>query len=320
MFRGITVCLLLATPVAALELSLPAAARLTVERNTSPDRYAAPVGTFEDGGVRQIEVEGDVRRSAWRLDSPGLTPLQVMRPLRAQLVAAGFDVVLDCTSAACGGFDFRFATETLPGPNMYVNIRAYHFLTAQRNEGAEVVTVLSSTAATSAHVQIIHAGALDQEADTLDAAADPRPDGPDPDPDPELALRPAALGTPDDLAGKLMAQGHVVLANLDFATGSADLGQGPFAALEQIAAFLDARPALRVALVGHTDSVGSLNGNIALSRQRAQAVRQRLIEEFGIDGARMEAEGMGYLAPIASNLEAAGREANRRVEVILLSE
>ena len=49
-------------------------------------------------------------------------------------------------------------------------------------------------------------------------------------------------------------------------------------------------------------------------------MRARLISEYGIDPARIEAEGMGYLAPVASNLTEAGRQANRRVEAILLSE
>jgi OOP family OmpA-OmpF porin len=49
-------------------------------------------------------------------------------------------------------------------------------------------------------------------------------------------------------------------------------------------------------------------------------VRVRLIEEYGIAAARLEAQGIGYLAPIASNLSAEGREANRRVEVVLLEE
>ena len=85
-----------------------------------------------------------------------------------------------------------------------------------------------------------------------------------------------------------------------------------------MAAFLNAQPSVRVALVGHTDSVGSLSGNIALSKRRAQSVRQRLIDAHGIEAARMQAEGMGYLAPVASNLAETGRDQNRRVEVILL--
>ena len=293
---------------AALELALPSNAAQTAERNTAPDLYAAPVGVFADGKVAQIEIEGDVRRAAWRLDSPGLTPLQVMRPLRDQLGSAGFKIVLDCASQTCGGFDFRFATETLPGPNMYVNIRAFHFVTAMRSTATapqEVITILTSTSATSAYVQIIQAGALETGSIAIAATADL----------PTISL-PIA---PHDLSAQLLDVGHVVLSDLDFDTGTSDLGKGPFASLEKLTTFLNANPAVQVALVGHTDSVGSLDGNIALSRRRAQSVRARLIDVYGIQAARMEAQGMGYLSPVASNLNEAGREANRRVEVVLLS-
>lgn len=293
---------------AALDLSLPANAVQTVERNTSPDRYAAPLGVFEKGSVAKLDIEGDVRRAAWRLDAPGLTPLQVMRPLRAQLTDAGFDILLDCASETCGGFDFRFATETLPGPNMYVNIRAFHFVTAVRptaDDPKEVITVLTSTSATSAYTQIIQAGSLAEGTVGPTVTAD----------------LPVAVPQAEqqDLSAQLMRVGHAVLGDLDFATGTSNLGQGPFASLAALTAFLNARPSMKIALVGHTDSVGGLDGNIALSRRRARSVRARLIDEFGVDAGRIEAEGMGYLAPVASNLTAAGRDANRRVEVVVLS-
>ncbi len=292
----------------ALDLALPSNAVQTAERNTSPDLYSAPIGVFASGKVPQIEVEGDVKRAAWRLDLPGLTPLQVMRPLRGQLIEAGFEVVLDCPSQTCGGFDFRFATETLPGPNMYVNIRAFQFVTAVRPNVAApdaVITVLASTSATSAYVQIIQAGKL--EADSLSVSATA-----------ELPVT-TQVTAPQDLPGQLMSVGHAALNDLDFKTGTSDLGKGPFASLARVAAFLKARPKIKVAVVGHTDSVGGLEGNIALSRRRAQSVRARLISAYGVDAGRMDAQGMGYLSPIASNLTAAGREANRRVEVVVLS-
>ncbi len=109
------------------------------------------------------------------------------------------------------------------------------------------------------------------------------------------------------------------MADLDFATGSTNLGPGPFQSLNQLAEFLETQPTIRVALVGHTDTVGGLDPNIAISRSRARSVRQRLIDEFDIPPGRLDAEGMGYLSPVASNLSAAGRDQNRRVEVVLLS-
>ena len=304
---GLALMLMLAGPAGAVELNLPATARQTVERNTGPDIYDAPVGVFEDGKVAMVTLEGAVQRAAWRLDSPGLTPFQVMRPLREQLVEAGYEVALDCRDVVCGGFDFRFATETLPGPNMYVNIRAFQFVTGLRvvdGDLREVVTILASTSATSAYVQIIHAGAAAKKPLSIKAEAD-------------LTVAGGDVAS-DDLSASLLEKGHKVLDDLAFESGSAALGEGPFQSLTALAVFLQNRPDLRVALVGHTDTVGGLDANIAVSRARAQSVRQRLIDRHGVTAARLDAEGMGYLAPLASNLKDAGREQNRRVEVVLL--
>lgn len=297
-----------AAPVAALDITLPATARQTVARNTSPDVYSAPSGVFQNGAVPTFIIEGEVRRAAWRLESPGLTPLQIMRPLRQQLQAAGLEIILDCASTTCGGFDFRFATETLPGPNMYVNIRRYHFVSAVRKvagQVTEVVTVLTSTSTSSAYVQIIQAGALDQGGVSIATTA-------------ELPIAQQPVGA-DDLAARLLRDGHVLLADLEFSTGNTNLGPGPYKTLQKLAAFMERRPEMRIALVGHTDTVGGLDGNITISKQRAQSVRQRLASAFGIGLDRMDAEGMGYLAPLTNNLDAKGREQNRRVEAILLS-
>jgi OOP family OmpA-OmpF porin len=304
---GLAFLLILAGPAGAVEFNLPATARQTVVRDTGPDIYDAPVGVFENGKVAMVTLEGSVQRAAWRLDSPGLTPFQVMRPLREQLVAAGFEVALDCRDVVCGGFDFRFAAETLPGPNMYVNIRAFQFVTGLRTVDGdlrEAVTILASTSTTSAYVQIIRAGTAEKAPLSVTT---------------EAAL-PVGAGAVEsgDLSAALLGKGHSVLGDLDFETGSSSLGQGPFESLAALAAFLQNRPDLRVALVGHTDTVGGLDANITVSRARAGSVRQRLIDRHGVDAARMDAEGMGYLAPLASNLEDTGREQNRRVEVVLL--
>lgn len=303
----VMVLMLFAAPAWALDFNLPVTARLTVERNTAPDTYTAPIGVFQNGTLPSVTIEGNVQRAAWRLNSPGLTPFQVIRPLRAQLIEAGFDIVLDCAADLCGGFDFRFATETLPGPNMYVNIRAFQYVTGIRKsdgEVSEVITLFASTAATSAYVQIIYAGADENLGITVAADADlPRET-------PRLAQVPVSEA--------LLARGHVVLADLDFASGDTELGPGPHQSLAEIAGFLEAEPTLRIALVGHTDTSGGLDPNIAVSRERARSVRQRLIDRYNVDPRRLDAEGMGYLAPVASNLDTAGREQNRRVEAVLL--
>ncbi|UWR22737.1 OmpA family protein [Sulfitobacter sp. S190] len=297
----------------ALELSLPASAQVTAQRNTELDRYAAPIGVFAASRVPEVTLDGAVRRSAWRIVSPGLTPLQVIGPLRQQLEQSDYRIVLDCGALDCGGYDFRFATEVLPGPNMYVNIRNYHFITALRGPSdapVAAITVLASTTRGSAYVQIIEAGQLGEE-----AVITPSRDVPAPVAEPAVPALSAG-----DLQSVLFRDGHVVLQGLEFDTGVSQLGDGPFDALQKLADALAARPEQRIALVGHTDDQGSLDANIAISRDRARSVRQRLIEKFGIAASRIEAQGMGYLSPVASNLTQTGREANRRVEAVLLSE
>ena len=297
---------------AAFEPALPAGARLTAERASALDGFDAPTGPFDGRIVPTLSVEGAIMRRAWRIETGGLTPLQVMIPLRQQLGAAGYDVIFECEASACGGFDFRFNTEVLPGPNMYVNISRYRYLTAlrgRRDAPGEIVGVLVSVTAASAYVQII---AAHTEADIADVVPQTV--------EAPLAPVPPAAPAYAEFERVLLAEGRVILSDLDFATGTTDLGRGPYVSLAELVATLTRRPGLRVALVGHTDTVGDLETNIALSRARAASVRDRLISEFGVDPARLDAEGMGYLSPIASNLTDAGRAENRRVEVIVLRE
>ena len=69
-------------------------------------------------------------------------------------------------------------------------------------------------------------------------------------------------------------------------------------------------------MVGHTDNVGAMDYNRDLSSRRAAAVVAALVGEHGVGGARLQAEGVGPLSPVASNDEEAGRALNRRVELV----
>ncbi len=72
-------------------------------------------------------------------------------------------------------------------------------------------------------------------------------------------------------------------------------------------------------LVGHTDNSGDLDKNIELSKKRAESVQTRLSDTYGVPIAQIQARGVGYHAPLGSNADPAGRDANRRVEVVLLA-
>ena len=79
---------------------------------------------------------------------------------------------------------------------------------------------------------------------------------------------------------------------------------------------LEQRPALALYIVGHTDITGRLAYNLSLSERRASTVVTTLIEQHGIAPSRLVAQGVGPLAPEASNASEAGRARNRRVEIV----
>jgi len=106
-------------------------------------------------------------------------------------------------------------------------------------------------------------------------------------------------------------------SELNFPTGQATLPSGELASLDRIAGLLKAHPELTARIEGHTDSLGSAALNQTLSLQRAEAVRQALVER-GVDEGRLSAEGLGPTRPIADNTTADGRGRNRRVEVYIL--
>jgi OOP family OmpA-OmpF porin len=126
-----------------------------------------------------------------------------------------------------------------------------------------------------------------------------------------------AKGCPKPLAtksAKVTAAGTWVYEDIRFASGKAELTASSMPVLQEIAAALKANPRLKAEIQGHTDNRGSLALNERLSQQRADAVRNYLIEQ-GIAPERLTARGYGPHQPIVSNDTAGGRAQNRRVEL-----
>jgi len=99
-----------------------------------------------------------------------------------------------------------------------------------------------------------------------------------------------------------------------FDTGSASLRSASRDALQEMADVFDKYPNTRIQVQGHTDSVGSSSSNQRLSDRRANSVANYL-ENLGVRGSRIDAEGFGESSPRASNNTASGRQQNRRVEI-----
>ncbi|CAL1517068.1 OmpA family protein [Chitinophaga sp. MM2321] len=102
------------------------------------------------------------------------------------------------------------------------------------------------------------------------------------------------------------------IQNLEFDFAKSSIKPHSYAALDRVADLLK-RKNLNLKLSGHTDNVGSKERNLALSRERAESVKQYLVEK-GVNASKIEAVGYGMTQPIASNKTAAGRQKNRRVE------
>ena len=121
----------------------------------------------------------------------------------------------------------------------------------------------------------------------------------------------------DDLQAKQTERGLVVtLGDVLFETDKAVLKPGAMHNLDKLVAALSEHPDTTVAIEGHTDSTGSDSYNMDLSRRRAESVVSYLVGQ-GIDRSRLSAKGLGEGYPVASNDTSAGRQQNRRVEMII---
>ena len=300
------------TAVQALTLDFPGMADRAMRDVTPMSSFALPVGPWQDGHLETLPAEGEVRREAWHVEGDGLTTLQILKPLREQLAEDGFEILFECESDGCGGFDFRYAQNILPEPAMHVDLGDFRVLTARKLglEATHHICLLVSRSSARGYVQLVHIGPPDDTPEPVVVTSTKTPDA-------------TAADMPDDRVTPLGAQletlGRAVLHDVAFDTGSSRLGDGPYDTLTALADYLKAHPTRRVVLVGHTDAVGSLAGNIALSRERAQAVADHLVTALNVPTAQIDANGVGYLAPAASNLTDDGREQNRRVEAILTS-
>ena len=124
-----------------------------------------------------------------------------------------------------------------------------------------------------------------------------------------------ATGIPK-VADAILKEGRYISHGIHFAVDSAEIRPESYSVLKEVAETLKAIPELRLRIVGHTDSTGTEEYNERLSLERAEAVKNYIISEFGIEGTMLETDGKGEAEPMADNSTPEGRAANRRVEFI----
>ena len=116
----------------------------------------------------------------------------------------------------------------------------------------------------------------------------------------------------------LMENGKAVTNDILFDVNSDKIKTASFAIISQFGDALQNNPALKIKIIGHTDSDGSDAANLILSQKRAAAVKTYITENYAVAGNRIQTDGKGSSQPLAPNTTADGKTKNRRVEFIKL--
>lgn len=120
----------------------------------------------------------------------------------------------------------------------------------------------------------------------------------------------------DAMGNDINSTGHVSVYGIYFDSGKSEIKPESDSALVQISLLLKNNSTLKLYVVGHTDNVGSIDSNMKLSKDRADAVVNSLTARYSISPDRLKAYGVASLSPVASNDTEEGKAKNRRVELV----
>ena len=239
-----------------------------------------------------LDLEGRLTNITYKLKDQTST-LKVLRNFEQALKSGGFEEMFQCAGKKCGMPDVwdEVLDQVLLNNGKQKTIRYLAAKKAKGDKGVYVGVYVMETYAGKVIVGLnvmetkeMQTGLVDVNAKSFDQ--------------------------------KLVEHGKVVVYGIQFDTDKAELKQESLHTLEQIKHLLDERKSLKLYIVGHTDDSGSLEHNLDLSRRRAEAVKQALVQHYGISADRLRAFGAGPFAPVESNLAPDGQAKNRRVELV----
>jgi len=255
------------------------------------DEYSAFTGMDASGKEpTTLALEGKVTKMIYRVPA-GRSTLEVFRNYENAIAQVGAEILYSCNQdklecvARYAGPTFQKVSDIQSMSNL-----AGRYLLAKVERDEQTAYIAIAVGQSSDTIHVVEVQKMDLGMVSLDAAA---------------------------LAEGLDTRGYVIVEGIYFDTDKATLQAQSAAALGEMAKLLASRPDLEVYVVGHTDSQGSFAHNQTLSRDRARAVVEALAADHEIDRARMEAHGVGPLAPQASNNHDGGRAMNRRVVMVV---
>jgi OmpA-OmpF porin, OOP family len=264
------------------------------------DAYTLPLGPPEGDHFRkQQNLEGKITRTIY-LAPAGSSALLVYRNYENALKQAGFQTLFSCAAEQCRGDVGLY--NYYQRPWMITPMGGHSF-----GDDYHVLVAKLSRPAGDVYVSLC-SGPQYGDASKVYTAID------------VVEVKPMAGGlvtvNAAELANDISQTGHASVYGIYFDTGKADLKPESDATLAEIAKLLASNSALKLHVVGHTDNVGGFAANMTLSKQRADAVVAALVSKYHVSAARLQAAGVGPLAPVASNKSEEGRAKNRRVELV----
>lgn len=299
----------------------------TIIKYTSDEfgEYLLPVGpaagSFADARLsKSIKVEGKLTRLTY-LIPPGRSAHEVIRNYESELKNSGYTILFEGagkslgnkdmknTFARAAGYgDLRFNAQSDMAGIVVLGEQDDRFLAAKldRPEGTVHVALYGVTLSPSAvsglslanvgqpgqvilQVDIVEAKPMESKMVTVSAS---------------------------EMARSIQTEGSVSLYGIFFDFNSAEVKPDSTPTLEEIAKLLKNQPSLKLLVVGHTDSVGTFDFNMDLSKRRAMSVVKMLAGNFGIDQKRLYPVGVSFASPVATNETEQGRAKNRRVQLV----
>lgn len=303
-------CLILVGPIAAQEEDFTPefgaleGATLTHFLLRNFDAYKLPSGPFSRDAQPTRDIEGRVRELVYLIEGQTST-LEAIRNYQRRFEDLDYSILFQCAGDECGGFDFRFNIYLVEPPKMRFDLSDFRYLAVSSEATGRHASVIASRQGGKLFLQVVTVEG-DAAPERMTAAADA--------PAPRTKPSEARLYA---LARLLTENGHAPLEGIEFQPGSAILIGASGDALAQASRLLQGRPDLKFLVVGHTDNQGDLEVNLKLSRARAEAVAAKLAESPGVEANQLIPKGIGFLSPRASNTTEEGRNANRRVELVL---
>lgn len=262
---------------------------------------------FEKDPAKMMTREGHMVRILFRVAPDKTSSLEVFRNYEEELKAKGFDLIHSGSMEQLGISKDVVQAEVQQGgfvADMWSGAfqNAYDIYAVKHDPAGDIhlrVCVFEMTGARAG----VNPGEVGIQVDSIQIKA---------------VTNKMVDGTAGDMAKQIAATGSLPLYGIYFDNDQADLKPQSKPTLDEVGKLMTGDPALKLKVVGHTDSLGTAEHNLDLSTRRAAAVTRALVQDYSIATERLTPLGAGATQPVAPNDTEEGRAKNRRVELVKL--